>query len=779
MIKKDIFLAEPESFDLRGVLIKYLRYWYIFAATLLISLAGAYIYLRYATPQYLITSTLLIQDNNKGATVYENSFFNDLGLFQTNQSINDEIELLKSVTLMQRVVKDLSLYVNYYVEGHVKTEEIYGSSLPIKVVVSDLKQPAFGKTLRIQIQDKNNFVLNDEETESSHEFGQKIVMPYATFTITATPGFSTTGYNEVLVEFKDYRRVANYYRNALNIYPINKETKVIAIDLAEPVPEKGVDLVYHLISLYNKDKANDKKASAVNSLSFLDERIKFLSSELTDVEENVERYKRNNEVTNLDSDARMYVEKAADYNRQISEWQVQIDVLQTIEDYLTKSANKSILVPSTLNIKDPTLQDLINRFNELQLERQGLLRTMQPNNPLVVNLSDQLTNLEENILENLRNIKQGLIVTRNNLQRSYAQFQTKKQLVPSIERDLLEINRQQGTKEGLYLYLLQKREESALSLAADVSNIKIIDEAMVSLDPIKPVKKFVYLAAFILGIALPVAFVFLKDQLNHDIQHKKDVENATETPILGELAHNTDKESLVVTNKNRTPVAESFRLIRANLQFATVGGENRVILITSSMSGEGKTFFSLNLAASLVLTGKRVIVLDFDLRKPKLMQYSGIANEKGITNYLISETPSIDDIVVQSPQIPDLYLIGAGPVPPNPSELMLHPRVDKLIEDLKAIFDYVIIDTSPIGQVADALALSPYIDSSIYIVRYNYTSKEQMNIIDEIYRNRKLKFPMIVLNDAKKKNGYGYGYGYGYGEQKQNRNHNFNKNVKV
>ncbi|MDO6390992.1 polysaccharide biosynthesis tyrosine autokinase [Pontibacter sp. BT731] len=762
MSKKDIFLTESESFDLRGALNKYQRYWYLFVATILLSLAGAYTYMRYSTPQYLISSTLLIQDNNKGASVYENSFFNELGIFQTNQSINDEIELLKSITLLQRVVKDLSLYVNYYVEGNIKTEEIYGSSLPIKVVVSDLKPQSFAKTLRVQIKDKNTFILNDEETETSHEFGQKIVMPYATFTITATPGFADNGYNEVLVKFKDYRRVANYYSSALSIYPISKETKVIAINLADPVPEKGIDIVYHLIALYNKEKANDKNASAVNSLNFLDERINFLSGELTDVEENVERYKRNNEVTNIDSDARMYVEKAADYNRQISEWEVQIDVLQTIEDYLTKSENKSILVPSTLNIKDPTLQDLINRFNELQLERQGLLRTMQPNNPLVANLSDQLSNLEVNILENIRNIKQGLIITRNNLQKSYAQFQTKKQLVPSIERDLLEINRQQGTKEGLYLYLLQKREESALSLAADVSNIKIIDEAMVSLDPIKPVKKLVYLVAIILGFVLPVAFIFLKDQLNHSIQHKKDVENVTETPILGELAHNSNKESLVVTDMNRTSVAESFRLIRANLQFATVGGENRVILITSSMSGEGKTFFSLNLAASLVLTGKRVIVLDFDLRKPKLMQYMGIKHEKGITNYLISETPSIDEIVVQLPQIPDLFLVGSGPIPPNPSELMLHPRVDKLIEDLKAVFDYVIIDTSPIGQVSDALALSPYIDSSIYIVRYNYTAKEQIEIIDDIYRSRKLKFPMIVLNDAKKQNGYGYGYGYGY-----------------
>jgi len=370
------------------------------------------------------------------------------------------------------------------------------------------------------------------------------------------------------------------------------------------------------------------------------------------------------------------------------------------------------------------------------------------------------------MLENLKNIKGGLVITRNQLRSNLAQNASRIQQVPSMERDLLEINRQQSIKQALYQYLLQKREESALSLAASVSISRIIDAPAAGDDPVKPRKPLIFFLAFIVGVGLPFAFVFIKDSFNERVQDFKDVELVTAAPLLGEISHNDTRETLVVTDKSRSLVAELFRHNRANLQLATLGQDNKVILVTSSMAGEGKTFFSLNLASSLALAGKKVVVLDFDLRKSGLTQNLGIPNEKGISNYLASEVSTIDDIIVSLQTVSGLYAIGSGPIPYNPAELILSPKVSEMIEELRERFDHIVLDTSPVGQVADALSLSPYIDSTIYLMRYNYTFKEQINIIEDIYKNNKLKNLMMVMNDAKKLKGYG-SYGYGYADEKK------------
>ncbi len=778
MESKDINRLESDKIDLKKVLFKYARYWYLFLGSLIICLGGAYLHLLNSNPEYYISSTLLIKDNKKQGNEPLSTDYGDSELTHYSQNLKNEIEVLKSKGLMERVVKDLSLYTSYHVDESMREREIYSYELPLKVIVSELNSNAYGKVISISIKNKNRFRLDDGVNLSVHEFGQEIKTPYGVFTVVASPNLSSDSYKEVKVRFHDAMRLAVNYSYRLSIATVDEEASVISIGLIDPVPEKGKDIINKLVELYNYDAVNEKKAIAANSLAFLDGRLKYLIRELTDVEEDVERYKRQYEVTDVNSEARLYLEKSTDYNRQISDWNAQIDVLETIEDYLSRGENKHELVPSSLNIQDPTLQVLIKQFNELQLERQTYLRTMQTSNPLVQDVNEQLANLQVNILENLRNIKRGLLINRDNLQRNYAQIQSKKQQVPSIERELLEINRQQGTKEGLYLYLLQKREESALALAANFRNAKVIDVAMADTNPVRPRKQLIFLIASVLGLGLPVAFLYVKDLLNDRVQRKRDVEELTRTPILGEISHDSEGDEVVVTSKNRSPAAELFRLIRANLQFATVGRENKVILVTSSMAGEGKTFFSINLAASLVLTGKRVVVVGFDLRKPALVQRLGLSNDFGITNYLISENTYIDDILIPYQDIPDLYLIGSGPIPPNPSEIMLHPRVGTMFEELRESFDYVIIDTSPIGQVADALALGPYIDSSIYIIRYNYTSKEQVQIIDEIYEHKKLLHPMIVLNDAHKENGYGFGYGYG-NEQDANWSNKFRKKTSV
>ncbi|MBC5993348.1 GumC family protein [Pontibacter cellulosilyticus] len=765
MSEKEVFMLESEQIDIKSIVAKYLRYWYLFAIGVVLSMVIAFLYLRYTTPEYSISSTLLIKDDKKGPDLLgSNVAFSDLEIFQSSKSLDNQIQILKSKSLMQRVLTDLSMFTSFYVEGRVKTTEVFGRSQPFRIIVSELDSSAFNKTIFVNLKDNNSFEIEDGETKAVNKFGQQIKTSYATFTLVAAPALASKSGDQVAVKFHDIRKLSNYYNQQLTVTPVNKEASVLTISLTDAVPEKGVAIVDRLIEVYNKEAVEDKNQIAANTIQFIDERLKYLTEELSTVEKDVEAYKRQNELTDVSSEAKMYLERASEYNSQLSELEIQIDVLNSIETYLKKQQNQFELVPSTLSIQDATLINLIGKFNELQLERQRLLRTTQPGNPIVVNVNDQLANLRTNILENLGNIKSSLAITRNNLRANSSQFESRIQKVPGIERELLEINRQQSIKEGLYLYLLQKREESALSLAATVSNSMVIDSATAGDLPVKPKKQLIYLLAFLVGLGVPFAFIYIRDMLDDKVKETKDIESATATPVLGEIAHNYSGETMVVTKKSRGPVAELFRLIRANLQFAAAGKENKVILVTSSMSGEGKTFFSINLAASLVLTGKKVVVIGFDLRRPRLSQSLDIVNDIGVSNYLISDYLPVEDIIKPVPELNGLDIIGSGPIPPNPTELMLLPKVDKLIEELKGLYDYIIIDTSPVGQVADALALAPHIDSSIYLVRYNYTHKNQLSIIDDIYKNKKLVHPMIVLNDARKENGYGYGYGYGYGE---------------
>ncbi|MBF9252534.1 polysaccharide biosynthesis tyrosine autokinase [Pontibacter sp. 172403-2] len=764
MRDKEMLLQEPEQINLKSVLVKYLRYWYLFVAGIVLFLGIAFLYLRYTTPEYLISSMILIKDDAKSPELSgSGALDSEFNIFQPSKNLSNEVEVLRSKSLMQRVLSELALTTSYLIEGDVKYSEIYGEDVPVKVIAKELNEEAYEEDLTLYLKDRNSFKLQDETGIKTYQYGQQINKPYGSFTVAAVPGASDR-YQKITIKFNNVKRLADSYRARLTIEPTSKDASVLAVNLTDAIPERGKDVINKLIEDYNREAMEDKNLVASSTIKFVNERLGYLTDELSDVEKSVESYKRKNDVTDVSSEAQIYLQKESDYNRQLAEWDIQLEVLNSIEKYLSRNQNQYELVPSGLSIDDPTLQGLISQFNELQLERKRTLRTLQPANPLVLNMDEQLGNLRENILENLQNIKKSLEITRENLMASSEKYQSRIQQVPVMERELLEINRQQSIKEGLYLYLLQKREEAAMSLGATVANARVIDSAVSSEQPVEPKKVLVYLFAVLLGLGCPFAFIFIKDMLNDKVQTLQDVEKATATPVLGEIAHKKTDNALVVTADSRVPVAEQFRLIRANLQFATLGKENKVVLISSSMSGEGKTFFSLNLAASLVLAGKRVVLLDFDFRKPGLLRSLGLADEEeGITSYLFSKAVSIHDIIIPSQAMPDLFVIGAGPVPPNPSELMLLPKVGKLIQELKEVFDYVIIDTSPVGQVADALALAPYADATIYMVRNNYTYKAQLDIIDDIHKNRKFNQPMIVINDAQKEAGHAYGYGYTYG----------------
>jgi len=768
MSSKDI-QAETDYVDVKEMLSKYTRYWYMFMLSIVLCAALAYAYLYLATPQYKISSSLLLKNEESDANTLSggNTALGELNLFSTKQRIDNEIEVLKANSLMQRVFQELGLNATYYLDGQFKKREIYGAELPIRLSINKLHPTAFQKWITVRRKTSTTFELTDEDGDAStHKFGEEVSKPYGIFTVIAAPDNRTS--EPIHILFHDTHKLANEYNERLKVESVNKKASVITITLIDSVPQKGKDIINKLLEVYSDEALEDRNLVAKTTITFIDERLKYLTSELSNVERDVEQYKQAHELTDVTSNADQYLTQATEYNKQLSELAIQIEVLESIENYINKQPGKFEMVPSNLTIQDPTLVTLITRFNELQLERERMLRTTLPNNPLVQDLNDQLASLQLNILENLHNIKNGLTITQKRLQSSSGKFRSQIQRVPSIERDLLEINRQQGTKGNLYLYLLQKREESALALEITVSKTRMLDPATEGDKPVSPKVTLVYLLAVILGMGIPFSIIYTKDALNDKIQSKRDIVKSTQTPILGEISHNTSGKSLIVTEESGTSIAELFRLIRSNLQFATAGKENKVLMVTSSQSGEGKTFFSINLAASLTLVGKKVALLELDLRMPSLSKQLGKAPGLGISDYLVgSKKVSIEDIIRPHNGVPGLYIASSGSLPPNPAELMMSHNLANLINSLKGSFDYIIIDTAPVGKVADAFSLGPLIDSTIYLVRANYTYKHHVELVEDIYRNKKLPHPMIVLNDVKEDAAHSYGYGYNYGSKKK------------
>lgn len=748
-----------EQKDIKGILRKYVKYWYLFAICGLIGLGIAMVYLRYTTPMYMASATMLFKDD-KGGGLSETSAFSDLALLNASKSIDDEVLVLKSRTLMESVVVGLQLDVSYVIEGQIRDIEIYGDDVPVKIIMNTLGEGAYNHPFVIHFKDDNSFVI-DDGTKETHRFGQEVIRPYGNFTVVSQPGFVYSEVNKpILVQFHSTRSMAGHYSSALSIKTVNKQSSALRLGITDPIPERAKDILEKLIEVYDQAAVDDKNQIATKTVEFIDDRLHFLTQELTSVEQNVETYKQENELTDMSSQAQLLVAAASENRRELESINIQIDVVQNIERYLKSQApNQYDIVPSTLTISDATLNGLIARYNELQLDRERQLRTARANNPGILLINDQLDNLKQNILENLKNIRQGLSITRRSLLAKSGAVGDQIQQVPTMDRQYLEITRQQEIKQAIYLYLLQKKEESALSLAAAVPNTRVID-APESRGPVSPVRNNVIGYSILLGLIIPFLGIYVVGFLSNKVESKREVERLTKTPILGEICHSPGEDAVVTRANTRTPVSEMFRLIRSNLHFSAVGKENKRFLVTSSMSGEGKTFFCINMGTSLAGPGKKVLLIEFDLRRPMVLKRLGIESKKGLTDYLVGDINDVRSVILPSGADDNFDVIGAGTLPPNPAELMMNPKVKTMVDSLADMYDYIILDTPPIGKVADALSLKELADSSIYVVRYNYTKKDQLKIVDDIFVNQKLNNPLIVLNDAKKLNTGNYTYGY-------------------
>ena len=744
---------EENDFNLKELLSKYLAYWKWFAVSFVIALCAAFVYLRYQTPVYNIQSSILIKDEKKG--LGQDAMLKELDIFSSNKVVDNEIEILKSYTLMEKVVNDLNLQVNYFTKENFKIEEELYSESPVQLQFRQVNNMAYEGPLDLKIIDNKNAELNGMKIPLNRE----VKTAFGIFTLSLTG--KSPEINELKVTVSPVEPVTEGLLARLKVEPSSKMSSVLLLSIEDAKPLRGRDVINKLIGAYNLAGLEDKNKVAANTLRFIEDRLVLISQDLSDVEKSVENYKSREGITNISAESDLFLQSVQENDNQLSQIRIQQSVLENIERYVRTKESASGTVPATLGISDPTLMALIQSLSELESKRAQAIKMVKADNPLVTALDDQISNAKTSLGENLQSLRRSLAITRQQLESRNKQMEGMIRTVPGKERALVDITRQQGIKNNLYVYLLQKREETALSYASAVSDSRTIDMARNSAEPVKPVKRNIYLLFALLGLAVPFAVIYILDLLNDKIRSRRDIEKATDAPILADISFTEHYEPLVLSGNNRSIMAEQIRSLRTNLSFLNPGAGVQSILFTSGMSGEGKSFISLNLGVSLAMTQKKTIILELDMRKPKLHEALKMKNTLGLSNYLVGQA-SLDEIIFPVAGQENYYIITCGPIPPNPAELLLTERLADLYRELRETFDYIITDAPPVGIVTDAQILEKQADVTLFVLRHEFTPKERLKVLDTIYREKKFKNLNLIFNAIKEGGKYGYGYGYGY-----------------
>lgn len=754
--------SELWNMSFRDLFYKYVRFLPLFVLSVALTLFGAYIYLRYSVPIYKVGGSLVIKSEQSGggrSDKFEDMFVNDKA-----QNIQNEIEILKSKPLMQRVVDSLHLQFTYFAKGKIKTVNIYKQG-PFQVNVVQLSDSSGSFSLKVKIINDREFRINGDK--QSYSFGQTFRNSFGSFNLTRNPYYPAVGEHSVV--WLPTASAARAFSGALQITPKTPGTGILNISMMTDNSQMGADIVNKLMEEYAIYTIEQKKESSDKILKFIDERLKVTGDELDSIQKVLLNFKERNNLIDAEKQSGNYFSNISEADKFINQQILEQNKADLVNYYLLDKRNDFSKVPSTLSLDDITLSQLITEYNKAQIERQQLLEANIPvNNPAVQQANGQIEKLRVNILENVKNIKASISSSVNETRRKSLENQSQLQRMPGKVKEQLEIEQQAQAFQNLYKYLQEKREETAITRASTISNSNIIDKAYPTGTPVKPNPRAIQILAVLLGLGLPALFIFIGEVLNDKVSTRFDVEKLTSAPILGEIGHSYAKAVLVVNKTTRSMVAEQFRIIRSNLQYILHKSEKSTILVTSSFSGEGKSYVTTNMGAVLALAGKKTLILEFDIRKPKLLTGLGIQKGQGITNYLVGKA-NLPDLIKPVPDHENLFILGCGPIPPNPAELLLDPKMDDMFEWLKANFDMVLVDTAPIGMVSDAMTLSKFADSTLYLVRQGHTFKKQIALIDEFYVGNKLPKISIVINDVKLKPGYGYygygryGYGYGYG----------------
>lgn len=730
-----------------------LRNWYWFAVSLTLCFGGAFIFLRYASPEYRVTASLLIRDDSRGADFGDAALLESLGLSTIESSVDNEVQVLKSRTLIEKVVSDLQLNVQYYAVGQVKTTEIYDKS-PFRLT---LLKPEYDdeKTLSYYVTNvaNNQYQLKVNSKSVSANFGDTILLPHGPAVLTKTsyqPAHEDKYY--MVISAKDVP--VKKYSAALTIAAANKMVSVVDLTLNETIPAKGEIIVKQLIDNYLKASITDKNRIADSTLSFIDETLTTVSRELIDIEKQIENYRQVNRLTDMDENVRLLLQDAGQYNREEQNQATRLEIIASLLKYLNE--NPDHIVPSSLYLNDPQFTSLAQKYNEIQLLKEKTLVAATETHPLVKTLQIELSSLRAGLMTIIASQKRELEVNITSLNRYNATYSSQIDQIPSRQRIFLDYSRQQQIKQELYLFLLKKRVETSISKSSTIANARVIDPPKSDTVPATPNRQLVLLISGFIGLGVPLVTLHLRDVLNTRITGKSEVLQHCNIPVLAEIGHQP-----VMSLLQDNIITEQFRVLRTNIQFLSPAEKSRTILLTSAVGGEGKSFTAVHLAHSFALTGKKVILLELDLRKPRLATSMKL-NTRGLTNFVISDEPLTHYIQTSETDKP-FAILTSGPSPPNPAEMLSFPKVQEMLIWLKENYDIIIMDTPPIGLVTDARLLSDYADLSLFIVRRRFTHKHQLEYIQEMSDSKQLPGLHLVINDVKALPGYGYGY---YGQRK-------------
>ena len=771
--------SEMRSFDLKHYLTKLLENYVWIITSLLILLFSAYLFIRYTTPNYQLTGYILV--GGKAIEQGTNDILANVGLVSgsenTTSIVSNEIFILRSHQLNGKVVDSLQLDVAVAKLGHVRNTSVLTDSMPVKIKIGR-KDPAFtSPAYQLHLNNKN-FNIKDGSTEYGGTYGKPLFLKSDTILISKKPGVTVKENDYSLQLFSRTGTIKTYLSRLTVEQAKNGGLGLLKIAVIDELPERADRYIQVLIHSYNLSYLDYQNQAIKRALIFLGDRLDTVSNELSLQENALRDFKASNQIYDVSTTAQALLNnmQTLDVEKNQSEFQGQL--LALVEKSMRNAPGKEEIVASTSGLLDPVLNAQVTSFNELVFRKQMILNSGTKDDPRLMPVNDQLADMKQNILKNIVNIRNQNNAASRHVASQESKFTSRFNVLPEKEKQFVELNRKYTIKETQYIFLLQKKEETEIQLvSSNAERSRPVDDIL-SDGIVFPIKSLTYAIAALLGLLIPSSVVFINVLLNQKIETRKEIEKGTNVPIIGELSLSKTEGAIAITTNNRSAIAEQLRAIRTNLSFMGANNKHKVFVVTSSVGGEGKSFVSLNLGNSLAITNKRVAVLELDLRKPILSINLGVNNTVGISNFIINEKLHPEDIIQEVRGCPNLYLLNSGPVPPNPGELIIHPRMAELVNYLRENFDFVILDSPPVGLVADSLSLAKLSDISLFVLRPNHSVRSALQLINDLYREKKLPRLSLVINGIQPDKGYG-GYGNygskGYGYYSDDLNHKDSK----